>query len=99
MCNGDDLDSLAADTKHDEEREAAEENAPGVCKKWRPGFGPLGNQVDRMIELAPEARGRGLVSFAVPPFGGLSFVGGERVDFHRKLGHQRAASRRRTSAQ
>ena len=43
--------------------------------------------------------GRGLVSFAVPSLGSLRFVGSKRMEFDRELGHQRAASRRRTSAQ
>ena len=33
------------------------------------------------------------------PLGGLGFVCGERVELYRELRHQRAASRRRTSAQ
>src|SRR5213078_991056 len=63
------------------------------------GFRSLPNQLYGSIELASKTRRRRLVALAVPPLCGLGFVGGPRVDFDRERRHQRAASRRRTSAQ
>ncbi len=99
MRHGDDLDPLIEKTIHNEERKAAKQKPPGAGEVMRPGFGSLANQIDRTIELAPKARGGGLIPFAVPPLRGLGFVCGERVELYRELRHQRAASRRRTSAQ
>jgi hypothetical protein len=51
------------------------------------------------IERPLKTGGRDLISFAVPSLGSLRFVASKRMGFDRELGHQRAASRRRTSAQ
>jgi hypothetical protein len=87
MRHGDDLNPLAQHTIHNEEGKAAQQNAPRVSDVRRPGLRPLGNQVHSTIKLATEPRRRCLVSFAVPSLGSLGFIGGERVDFYRELGH------------
>ena len=99
MCDGDDLKVAAAYAIHDKERKAAKEYASRVTQIRRPGPWLLGDPSDRPFELALKATRCGLVLFAVPPFSSLRFVGSERMEFDREQRHQRAASRRRTSAQ
>lgn len=68
---------------------------PGKEIQW-----PASRQSGRPdIELTSEAPRREFVPFTMPPLGDLSFIRGQRVDLDREPGHQRAASRRRTSAQ
>ena len=54
MRHGDDLDPLIEQTIHDEERKAAQQNAPCIAEV-RSRLGRMGNQVDRTIELTTES--------------------------------------------
>src|SRR5687768_5345477 len=99
MRDSHDLNVVAAYAIHDEERKAAQQYASCITEVRRTGVGSPRNQFDRPIELPLKTSGRDLVSFAVPSLGSLRFVGSKRMEFDRELGHQRAASRRRTSAQ
>ena len=84
---------------HNEEGKPAKQKASGIADVRRRSFRSLSDQLYDSIELASKARGCGLVAVAVPPLCGLSLVSGQRVDLDRERRHQRAASRRRTSAQ
>jgi hypothetical protein len=99
VSNSDDLDMPAKHPIDDKQREAAQQKASGIADVRRRDFRSLTDQLHGSIELAAKARRRGLVALAVLPLCGLGFVGGQRVDFDRERRHQRAASRRRTSAQ
>jgi hypothetical protein len=56
MRHGDDLDTLAEHSIHNEEGKTAQQNAPRVADIRRASFGPLGNQVNSTIDLEAKPR-------------------------------------------
>lgn len=83
MRYSEDLDVLAG-TRYTTRRESGAAICARVTEVTRPGFGPLGNQINRPTDFTLKAIGRDLVSLAAPSLGSLRFVGSKRMEFDRE---------------
>ena len=100
VCNGDDLDMHAEHAVDHEEREPTQQKSSRVAdvRRWV-RLQVAQRSTLRLVRARVENASPRFRCARVPPLCGLGFVGGQRVDFDRERRHQRAASRRRTSAQ